>query len=96
MPNHNSSQKDGQGALAVPSNQTPEPALSNTTVQTIIGLLSRADVAQRLGVCPHTIQRLTRRGLLPALVFNKRLIRYSPEVVEAYIKSAAIGGLGVA
>jgi hypothetical protein len=54
-------------------------------------LLSRAAVAEKLGVCPHTVQRLTRRGLLPALVFNKRLIRYTAEAVGTYIKQAAVG-----
>jgi excisionase family DNA binding protein len=72
------------------SNQ-PSAALSPRTKQIIVGLLSRDEVAERLGVCPHTVQRLTRNGILPALVFNRRLIRYSPEVVEAYISAAAVG-----
>lgn len=54
-------------------------------------LLTRRQVAERLGVCPHTIQRLTRKGILPALVFNKRLIRYTREVVEAYVAQAMVG-----
>jgi hypothetical protein len=29
--------------------------------------------------------------LLPALVFNRRLIRYAPEAVEAFIQSAITG-----
>lgn len=57
-------------------------------------LLSRAEVADQLGVCQHTIQRLTRRGLLPAIVFNRRLIRYQPEAVEAFIQSAVTGNGG--
>ena len=51
-------------------------------------LLTRAEVAQKLGVCTHTVQRLTRQRQLPAIIFNRRLIRYAPEVVEAYIKAA--------
>jgi excisionase family DNA binding protein len=51
-------------------------------------LLTRAQVSRRLGVCQHTIQRLTKKGLLPAHVFNRRLIRYAPETVEKFIKSA--------
>ena len=80
--------------MAESSNQPPSTALSRETGQAIAGLLSRAQVATKLGVCPHTIQRLTRKGLLPALVFNKRLIRYAPEVVERYIRSAMVGGEG--
>ena len=55
-------------------------------------LLSRAEVAQRLGTCTHTVQRLTRRGLLPAIRFNARLIRYAPETLEAFINSAVAEG----
>ena len=76
-----------------PPNQ-PCAGLSAVQRVILVGLLSRAEVAQRLGVCPHTIQRLTRRGILPAIVFNRRLIRYSPDAVEAYIKAAAVGGIG--
>lgn len=65
---------------------------STQTKQVVIGLLSRGQVAERLGTCSHTIQRLTRRGLLPAIVFNRRLIRYAPETVEAYIRAAMTGG----
>ena len=67
---------------------------SENPTERITRLLSRAEVALRIGVCPHTIQRLTRRGILPAIVFNRRLIRYSPDAVEAYIKAAAVGGIG--
>ena len=66
-------------------------AKPSPTLESGGGLLSRAQVAERLCVCPHTIQRLTRRGVLPAIVFNRRLIRYAPETVEAFIQSALIG-----
>jgi hypothetical protein len=68
--------------------------LSPQTKQVLIGLLSRAQVAARLGLCTHSVQRLTRRGLLPALVFNKRLIRYAPEAVEMFIQSAVTSNGG--
>lgn len=64
---------------AASANKTPQSAL-----------LTRRQVADRLGVCSHTIQRLTRRGELPALVFNRRLIRYKPEVIESFIAQARI------
>lgn len=54
-------------------------------------LLKRRQVAEQLGVCEHTVQRLTRKGILPALVFNPRLIRYLPEAVEALIAQAKVG-----
>lgn len=78
------------------SEAASHPQVGLTTVQQpiIVNLLTRKQVSQRLGVCCHTCQRLTRRGLLPAIVFNSRLIRYAPEVIEAYIKSAVTGDRG--
>lgn len=87
---HHESKPKGSGQPA-PANGQPA-GLSPQTNQVLVGLLSRAEVAQRLGVCPHTIQRLTRKGELPALVFNRRLIRYSPVVVEKFIQAAITGG----
>ena len=74
----------------VPANGQPA-GLPPEAKPVLVGLLSRAEVARRLGVCPHTIQRLTRKGELRALVFNKRLIRYAPAAVEAFIESATTG-----
>ncbi|MBI4326840.1 MAG: helix-turn-helix domain-containing protein [Chloroflexi bacterium] len=65
--------------------------LSQETKQILRSLLTRVEVGHLLGVCPHTVQRLTRKGVLPAIVFNRRLIRYSPDAVESYIR-AAMGG----
>jgi excisionase family DNA binding protein len=53
-------------------------------------LLSRRQVADMLGVCETTVYRMTRKGLLPALVIGKRLIRYTPEVVNALLADARI------
>lgn len=82
------SKPQGDGAPAETSPGLSSP--SKQTNQATIGLLSRTQVARRLGVCPHTVQRLTRRGLLQAYTFNRRLIRYSPEVVDAYIRAATM------
>jgi excisionase family DNA binding protein len=85
MKNHNSSkQKRNLTAASIP------PVVGAPPEITLSGLLSRAEVAERLGVCCHTIQRLTRKGVLPALRFNKRLIRYTPQTVEAFVKSAIV------
>ena len=51
-------------------------------------LLTREDVAQRLSVCPVTVGRLTKSGQLPAIVFNKRRVRYELKAVEDYIRRA--------
>jgi hypothetical protein len=102
MKNSIKSKPHGSGEH-VPSSQQPASRLSPNDVVAILDndessadriarLLSRAQVAHRLGVCPHTVQRLTRRGLLPAIVFNRRLIRYAPAVVEQFINSAVTGG----
>jgi hypothetical protein len=88
MPNSIESNPKGSGE-ADQTKQQPA-GLSQGTKLAVIGLLSRAQVAQRLNVCPHSVQCLTRRGLLPAIVFNWRLIRYDPEAVERYIRAAMI------
>ncbi len=43
-------------------------------------------VASRLGVCPHTIRRMAKRGELPYLRVGQtgRLIRFRLEDIEAY------------
>ncbi len=53
-------------------------------------LLTRRQVARWLGVCETTVQRLTRKGVLPALVFNRRLIRYTEEAVETFIAQGLV------
>ncbi len=49
-------------------------------------LISRSQVAALLNVSPHTIMRMTQSGQIPAIRFNKRLIRYDPVVVQSFIK----------
>jgi hypothetical protein len=99
--NASKSKPNGSGPSAH-ANQQPARRLSRTksaglpdtnesSAERITRLLNRAQVAQRLGTCRATVQRLTRKGLLPAIVFNRRLIRYAPEVVEAYIRAAMTG-----
>lgn len=51
-------------------------------------LLTRDEVAKILKVCRHTIQRYTRKGLLPALHLNQRVIRYRQEDVESFLAQA--------
>jgi predicted site-specific integrase-resolvase len=53
-------------------------------------LLTRRQVAETLQTCPHTVARYTRRGLLPCLKINARVIRYDPTVVANFLKAAAV------
>ena len=52
-------------------------------------LLTREQVAQCLKVCPHTVARWTRRGLLPVLRINCRVIRYRAGDVQNILDGAA-------
>lgn len=66
----------------------------NSSEMPVPCLLTRSDVANRLQTCNHTIQRYTKRGLLPAIVINCRVIRYRPEDVEKLIQSGMVGNGG--
>ncbi|MSU62655.1 MAG: DNA-binding protein [Pedosphaera sp.] len=102
--NSNSFARQPVGGVAAAPNTTPTTrrlsrteltnnllAPSESSSERIRGLLSRGQVAQQLGMCAHTVQRLTKRGLLPALVFNRRLIRYRAEDVDRFIQGATAG-----
>ena len=52
--------------------------------------MSRREVASMLGVHTETIKRYQRKGLLPAIVFNSRLIRYERTEVERLIQDGKI------
>ena len=52
-------------------------------------LLSRAEVARLLGVCPHTVQRMERAGRLKSVKFNRRLLRYQETDVQRLLTEAA-------
>ena len=88
MRNKNKSRPKDTTPQALNATDPGPPSLSPHVKQILVALLTRAEVARRLSVCPATIQRATRRGELAAIVFNKRLIRYDPNVVEAYIAAA--------
>jgi len=48
-------------------------------------LLTREDVAKRVGVTSQTVSRYVRSGQLKAYKFNKRVVRFREEDVEAFI-----------
>ena len=52
--------------------------------------MSRREVAALLGVHTETIKRYQRKGLLPAIVLNSRLIRYERADVEKFLQSSKI------
>jgi hypothetical protein len=54
-------------------------------------LLSRRALAQRWETSVETIKRREKEGLLKALRFNSRLLRYKLSDVEA-LEAAAVGG----
>jgi hypothetical protein len=54
-------------------------------------LLSRGALAQRWGCCIETIKRRERAGILKAIRFNERLLRYKLSDILA-IEAAAGGG----
>lgn len=63
-----------------------------TTPQTSMSpLWTRKQVADALQVCVHTVSRYSRAGLLPCLKINRRVVRYSPKAVQAFIESAVTG-----
>lgn len=70
----------------------PHSGLSLANQTTLLAyLLTRAEVAKVIGVCCHSVARYTRRGLLPAVVINRRLIRYRREDVEKFIANSFTG-----
>jgi excisionase family DNA binding protein len=53
--------------------------------------LKTDEVAQRLGVCEHTVRRLAESGVLPAYKIGAQL-RFKSEDVENYFNAARVGG----
>ncbi len=54
-------------------------------------LWTRKETAKRLGVCPHSVMNLEKRGLLSAVRFGRRFVRYRPEEVERLIQEMSTG-----
>jgi len=89
----NSIEQNGPGSPHNTSHSNqPTAGLSTVGQQILVGLLTRRQVAATLQTCVHSVARYTKRGLLPAVVINRRVIRYKAEDVEKFIHSAAIVG----
>jgi excisionase family DNA binding protein len=52
-------------------------------------LMTAAEVAQRFNVHPETIRRWARKGELPAVRVNRKVVRYRPSDVEALLSGQA-------
>ncbi|HTP29077.1 MAG TPA: helix-turn-helix domain-containing protein [Anaeromyxobacteraceae bacterium] len=57
-------------------------------------LLTRAQVAERLGCSVSTIQRRVDDGTIPAIRI-KGLLRFRPEVIDALLQVVESGGPGL-
>lgn len=71
---------------ATPINPHKHP----TSVYSVVELLTPAEVAARLKVSRSTVLRLTRAGELTAVQFG-RIIRYTPETIDAFIQRHQAG-----
>ena len=93
----NSTEQEGSGRpnKTSPSHQPSAGLLSTVQQIILVGLLTRKQVADALGLCVHTVARYTRRGLLPAVTLGPRVIRYRKQDVEKLIQSGVTenGGL---
>src|SRR5262249_7179557 len=78
------------------SQQTTQPAGSPSSLQLkqiVIGvLLSRKQAAELIGCSSATVRRLEKRGVLPSVRFNERLVRYRSADISALIASRISGG----
>lgn len=72
---HNNTNAYAQGNLRVPNQGE--------------ALLTRREVASRLGLCQHSVMTLGKRGLLRELKLTRRCVRYRREDVEAFLSEMA-------
>jgi hypothetical protein len=55
-------------------------------------LWTRKHTATVLGVCTHSVMNLEKRGLLCAVRFGRRFVRYRPEDVSRLLDEMSTGG----
>ena len=65
--------------------------MNNTPTQKQV-LWTRKQTAAVLGMCTHSVMNLEKRGLLPAVRFGKRFVRYRPQDVNRLIDEMSTGG----
>ena len=49
-------------------------------------LITKHEAAEILGVSVRTLERMIRRGVLPAYRIGPKTVRLSPEDIEAYVR----------
>ncbi len=59
--------------------------------QVAVRLWTVASLAEAARVCPHTIRRWEKRGLICALRINGRVIRFEDAEVQRFLASAKVG-----
>jgi len=57
-------------------------------------LLTAREVAGQLGVCPETVLRWVRRGVLPAIRLPSGALRFEPDTFAAWKRERATPGRG--
>jgi len=53
-----------------------------STKASVIGALTRRDIANAMQVCVHTVRRWERAGKLKGIRVNARVVRYAPAELD--------------
>jgi hypothetical protein len=93
MASHNSSnqKRTGQGPPFRLSTAEVTELLNSkeASEERIRRLLTRSEFADALNLCPHSIQRMEKRGLIRSIRINSRVIRYPISELERLLKEAS-------
>jgi excisionase family DNA binding protein len=63
----------------------------NQPINENTNLLTQREVAKLLGICPETVCRWTRRGLIPCVRVGRRFLRYERPALAALLSSRRDG-----
>ena len=69
-----------------PSDSAGEPAMQKPAK-----LMSANDVAERVGVAPHTVRRWRSAGKLPPAIQIEGIVRWRPEVIQQWLEDQTGG-----
>lgn len=65
---------------------------SGTYSDTVAQYLTLSDVATMLQVCPETVKRMVRRGVLPHYRFSRKLILFCADEVHVSLQQLRVAG----